>query len=95
MLPLIFATLLLINDPKPTMEAQDICEQFVRTRIEIASFDEISALPIPQKVGEWLVEGQVKGPEGPLLFACHLDHQAERWILLNFSLWAPQPIKEV
>jgi hypothetical protein len=38
-----------------------------------------------------LIDGKVKGPEGPLLFACLL-RQGKRWELLNFSLWAPQEL---
>jgi hypothetical protein len=53
--------------------------------------DEIRVQPVPKRAGEWLVDGKIKGPEGPLLFACLL-RQGERWELLNFSLWAPQPL---
>ncbi|MFL9705131.1 hypothetical protein [Aeromonas veronii] len=77
------------------MEAQVICQQFVQVRMGTAQQpDEVNARLVPEREGEWLVDGKVKGPEGPLLFACHL-HQGERWELLNFSLWAPQPIKAV
>ncbi|MCR6553210.1 hypothetical protein NL539_15210 [Aeromonas sp. CPF2-S1] len=77
------------------MEAQVICQQFVQVRMGTAQQpDEVNARLVPEREGEWLVDGKVKGPEGPLLFACHL-HQGERWELLNFSLWAPQPVKAV
>ncbi|MFM5552945.1 hypothetical protein [Aeromonas veronii] len=77
------------------MEAQVICQQFVQVRMGTAQQpDEVNVRLVPEREGEWLVDGKVKGPEGPLLFACHL-HQGERWELLNFSLWAPQPVKAV
>ncbi|HIC8839853.1 hypothetical protein [Aeromonas veronii] len=77
------------------MEAQVICQQFVQVRMGTAQQpDEVNARLVPAREGEWLVDGKIKGPEGPLLFACHL-HQGERWELLNFSLWAPQPLKAV
>ncbi|MGH1409715.1 MAG: hypothetical protein ACRAUW_09330 [Aeromonas sp.] len=77
------------------MEAQVICQQFVQVRMGTEQQpDEVNARLVPEREGEWLVDGKVKGPEGPLLFACHL-HQGERWELLNFSLWAPQPVKAV
>ncbi|MFB3945646.1 hypothetical protein [Aeromonas veronii] len=77
------------------MEAQVICQQFVQVRMGTAQQpDEVNVRLVPEREGEWLVDGKVKGPEGPLLFACHL-HQGERWELLNFSLWAPQPLKAV
>ncbi|WP_439836569.1 hypothetical protein [Aeromonas enteropelogenes] len=76
------------------MQAQSVCQQFVAVRLgSDRQPDEIQARPLPGKEGEWLVDGKVKGPEGPLLFACHL-HQGRRWKLLNFSLWAPQPVKQ-
>ncbi|WP_429218710.1 hypothetical protein [Aeromonas veronii] len=77
------------------MEEQVICQQFVQVRMGTAQQpDEVNARLVPEREGEWLVDGKVKGPEGPLLFACHL-HQGKRWELLNFSLWAPQPVKAV
>ncbi|MBL0480224.1 hypothetical protein [Aeromonas veronii] len=77
------------------MEAQEICQQFVQVRMGTAQQpDEVNARLVPEREREWLVDGKVKGPEGLLLFACHL-HQGERWELLNFSLWAPQPVKAV
>ncbi|UDN21521.1 hypothetical protein [Aeromonas veronii] len=96
---LLAATLTPTSDtPVPVqsaMEAQVICQQFVQIRMGAAQQpDEVNARLVPEREGEWLVDGKVKGPEGPLLFACHL-HQGERWELLNFSLWAPQPIKVV
>ncbi|WP_043823293.1 hypothetical protein [Aeromonas veronii] len=96
---LLAATLTPTSDaPVPvqsTMEAQVICQQFVQVRMGTAQQpDEVNARLVPEREGEWLVDGKVKGPEGPLLFACHL-HQGERWELLNFSLWAPQPVKAV
>ncbi|TNH79855.1 hypothetical protein [Aeromonas sobria] len=76
-----------------TLDAQLVCQQFVQVRLgQALQPEEIKARRVPKREGEWLVDGKVKGPEGPLLFACHL-HQGERWELLNFSLWAPQPIK--
>ncbi|HHQ5453821.1 TPA: hypothetical protein ACSP0J_001813 [Aeromonas veronii] len=94
---LLAATLTPTSDaPVPVqsaMEAQVICQQFVQVRMGTAQQpDEVNARLVPER--EWLVDGKVKGPEGPLLFACHL-HQGERWELLNFSLWAPQPVKAV
>ncbi|MGU5634267.1 hypothetical protein [Aeromonas veronii] len=96
---LLAATLTPTSDaPVPVqsaMEAQVICQQFVQVRMGTAQqADEVNARLVPEREGEWLVDGKVKGPEGPLLFACHL-HQGERWELLNFSLWAPQPVKAV
>ncbi|MEE9706884.1 hypothetical protein [Aeromonas veronii] len=96
---LLAATLTPTSDaPVPVqsaMEAQVICQQFVQVRMGTAQQPgEVNARLVPEREGEWLVDGKVKGPEGPLLFACHL-HQGERWELLNFSLWAPQPVKAV
>ncbi|MCF5899480.1 hypothetical protein [Aeromonas veronii] len=96
---LLAATLTPTSDaPVPVqsaMEAQVIWQQFVQVRMGTAQQpDEVNARLVPEREGEWLVDGKVKGPEGPLLFACHL-HQGERWELLNFSLWAPQPVKAV
>ena len=96
---LLAATLTPTSDaPVPVqsaMEAQVICQQFVQVRMGTAQQpDEVNTRLVPEREGEWLVDGKVKGPEGPLLFACHL-HQGERWALLNFSLWAPQPVKAV
>ncbi|MGL4249753.1 MAG: hypothetical protein ACRCR1_03705 [Aeromonas sp.] len=84
------------NAPVPTArEAQEQCRQFVHVRLgDARQPDEIRARPLPDREAEWLVDGKVKGPEGPLLFACHL-HQGARWTLLNFSLWAPRPVKAV
>jgi len=76
-----------------TLDAQLVCQQFVQVRLgQALQPEEIKARRVPKREGEGLVDGKVKGPEGPLLFACHL-HQGKRWELLNFSLWAPQPIK--
>jgi hypothetical protein len=76
-------------------EAKAVCQQFVQVRLGNGSQpDEIKAQPLPKREGEWMVDGKVKGPEGPLLFACLL-RQGSRWELLNFSLWAPQAIKAV
>ncbi|WP_139704045.1 hypothetical protein [Aeromonas hydrophila] len=76
-------------------EAKAVCQQFVEVRVGGGSLpDEIKAQPLPKRVGEWMVDGKVKGPEGPLLFACLL-RQSKRWELLNFSLWAPKAIKAV
>ncbi|MFE8711307.1 hypothetical protein [Aeromonas allosaccharophila] len=96
---LLVATLTPISDaPVPVqsaMEVQAICQQFVQVRIGAALQPyEVHARLVPEREGEWLVDGKVKGPEGPLLFACHL-RQGPHWELLNFSLWAPQPIKAV
>ena len=76
-------------------EAKAVCQQFVQVRLGSISIpDEIKAQPLPKREGEWMVDGKIKGPEGPLLFACLL-RQGSRWELLNFSLWAPQAIKAV
>ncbi|RSM31344.1 hypothetical protein [Aeromonas salmonicida] len=76
-------------------EAKAVCRQFVQVRLGNDSQpDEIKAQPLPKLEGEWMVDGKVKGPEGPLLFACLL-RQGLRWELINFSLWAPQAIKGV
>ncbi|WOE67921.1 hypothetical protein RY972_07645 [Aeromonas allosaccharophila] len=96
---LLVATLTPISDsPVPVqsaMEVQAICQQFVQVRMGAALQPyEVNARLVPEREGEWLVDGKVKGPEGPLLFACHL-RQGLHWELLNFSLWAPQPIKAV
>lgn len=94
---LLITTLTPISTPTASVqfaaEAQGVCRQYLQVRLgaEIEP-EEHQAQRVPNKEGEWLVDGKVKGPEGPLLFACHLRH-AERWELLNFSLWAPQPIK--
>ncbi|HHQ4625738.1 TPA: hypothetical protein ACSPZX_001432 [Aeromonas veronii] len=100
LLSLLFAATLTPTSYAPVpvqsaMEAQVICQQFVQVRMGTAQQpDEVNVRLVPEREGEWLVDGKVKGPEGPLLFACHL-HQGERWELLNFSLWAPQPLKAV
>ncbi|MBM0416142.1 hypothetical protein [Aeromonas veronii] len=100
LLSLLFAATLTPTSYAPVpvqsaMEAQVICQQFVQVRMGTAQQpDEVNVRLVPEREGEWLVDGKVKGPEGPLLFACHL-HQGERWELLNFSLWAPQPVKAV
>ncbi|MFM5066327.1 hypothetical protein ACEUA9_14325 [Aeromonas caviae] len=79
--------------PGPAVnDAVSVCQQFVHVRLGNAvKPDEIRVQPVPKRAGEWLVDGKIKGPEGPLLFACLL-RQGERWELLNFSLWAPQPL---
>ncbi|MGU5678282.1 hypothetical protein [Aeromonas allosaccharophila] len=94
---LLVATLTPISDSsvpvQSAMEVQAICQQFVQVRMGAALQPyEVNARLVPEREGEWLVDGKVKGPEGPLLFACHL-RQGAHWELLNFSLWAPQPIK--
>ncbi len=98
MLPSLLLTVVLANTPvqdPAASEAVTVCQQFVQVRLGKAEQPEESkAQPVPKRAGEWLIDGKVKGPEGPLLFACHL-HQGERWELLNFSLWAPQPVKAV
>ncbi|WP_429021510.1 hypothetical protein [Aeromonas allosaccharophila] len=96
---LLVATLTPISDaPVPVqsaMEVQTICQQFVQVRMGAALQPYgVNARLVPEREGEWLVDGKVKGPEGPLLFACHL-RQGAYWELLNFSLWAPQPVKAV
>ena len=81
-----------VPDPAAS-EAVAVCQQFVQVRLGKAELpEEIKAQLVPKRVGEWLIDGKIKGPEGPLLFACLL-RQGERWELLNFSLWAPQPVK--
>ncbi|MGY3915494.1 hypothetical protein [Aeromonas australiensis] len=95
---LLVTTLTPISDAsvpvQSSMEAQLICQQFVQVRIGAAlQPDEVNVRPVSEREGEWLVDGKVKGPEGPLLFACHL-HEGARWELLNFSLWAPQRVTE-
>ena len=79
--------------PDPVADkAVAVCQQFVQVRLgKTAQPEEVKAQPVAKRVGEWLVDGQVKGPEGPLLFACLLRHQ-KSWELLNFSLWAPQEL---
>ncbi|GKQ61916.1 hypothetical protein KAM338_20930 [Aeromonas caviae] len=98
MLPslLLAATLITSADVQAVeAEAKAVCQQFVEVRVGGGSLpDEIKAQPLPKRVGEWMVDGKVKGPEGPLLFACLL-RQGKRWELLNFSLWAPKAIKAV
>ena len=100
LLPLLLAaTLASFSDaPVPVqsaMAAQAACLQFVQVRMGARlQPDEMKARVVPKREGELLVDGKVKGPEGPLLFACHL-RRGKRWELLNFSLWAPQPIKGV
>jgi hypothetical protein len=88
----------LAQSPAPSPVAQDaitVCQQFIEVRLGKTDMpDEIKALPVPKRAGEWLVDGKVKGPEGPLLFACLL-RQGKRWELLNFSLWAPQEVSSV
>ncbi len=80
-----------VPDPAAS-EAVTVCQQFVQVRLgKVDQPDEIKAQPIPKRAGEWLIDGKVKGPEGPLLFACLL-RQGKRWELLNFSLWAPQEL---
>ena len=98
MLPSFLLTMALANTPVPdpaASEAVTVCQQFVQVRLGKAEQpEEIKAQPVPKRVGEWLIDGKVKGPEGPLLFACLL-RQGLRWELINFSLWAPQAIKAV
>ncbi|WP_336290957.1 hypothetical protein [Aeromonas dhakensis] len=101
MLPsLLLATTLIASTDKqgPNLvekEAMTVCQQFVQVRVGAGRFpDEIRAQPLPQRAGEWMVDGKIKGPEGPLLFACLL-RQGKRWELLNFSLWAPKTVKAV
>lgn len=96
---LLVVTLTPISDApvsvQSAMEVQAIYQQFVQVRMGAAlEPDEVNARLVPEREGEWLVDGKVKGPEGPLLFACHL-RQGAHWELLNFSLWAPQPVKAV
>ena len=98
MLPSLLLTVVLANTPVPdpaASEAVTVCQQFVQVRLGKAEQpEEIRAQPVPKRAGEWLIDGKVKGPEGPLLFACLL-RQGKRWELLNFSLWAPKAIKAV
>lgn len=75
-------------------EAKAVCQQFVEVRVGGGSRPTRSGSTIAKTGGEWMVDGKVKGPEGPLLFACLL-RQGKRWELLNFSLWAPKAIKAV
>lgn len=98
MLPsLLLTAVLLVSADVPApdpgaKEAVAVCQQFVQVRLgKMDVPEEIAARSVPKRVGEWLVDGKVKGPEGPLLFACLLK-QGARWELLNFSLWAPQEI---
>ncbi|MFM5191724.1 hypothetical protein [Aeromonas media] len=95
MLPSLLLTVVLANTPvqdSVASEAVTVCQQFVQVRLGKAEQpEEIKAQPVPKRVGEWLIDGKVKGPEGPLLFACLL-RQGKRWELLNFSLWAPQEL---
>lgn len=97
---LLFAVTLstLAKSPVPdpvASEAVTVCQQFVQVRLGKAELpEEIRALPVPKRAGEWLIDGKIKGPEGPLLFACLL-RQGEHWKLLNFSLWAPQEVNSV
>lgn len=95
MLSSLLLTVALANTPVPdpaANEAVTVCQQFVQVRLGKAEQpEEIKAQPVPKRAGEWLIDGKVKGPEGPLLFACLL-RQGKRWELLNFSLWAPQEL---
>ena len=95
MIPSLLLTVALANTTVPdpaANEAVTVCQQFVQVRLGKAEQpDEIRVQPVPKRAGEWLVDGKVKGPEGPLLFACLL-RQGTRWELLNFSLWAPQEL---
>ena len=95
MLPSLLLTVVLANTPVQDPAASDavtVCQQFVQVRSGKAERpEEIKAQPVPKRAGEWLIDGKVKGPEGPLLFACLL-RQGKRWELLNFSLWAPQEL---
>ncbi|MCH7371140.1 hypothetical protein [Aeromonas sp. MR16] len=80
-----------VPDPVAS-QAVTVCQQFVQVRLgKMELPDEIKAQPVAKRVGEWLNDGKIKGPEGPLLFACLL-RQGKHWELLNFSLWAPQEI---
>jgi len=99
LLPLFFAASLtagIAQSPSSlssqAQEAQAVCRQYVQVRVgSDHQPDEIRARPLAKRVGEWVVDGKIKGPEGPLLFACHLA-QGTSWTLLNFSLWAsPSP----
>lgn len=84
-----------VNVPIPdpvAREAASVCQQFVQVRLGSATQpDEIRAQPVVKRVGEWVIDGKIKGPEGPLLFACLL-RQGAHWELLNFSLWVPQEL---
>ena len=95
MLPSLLLTVVLANTPVQdpvASEAVTVCQQFVQVRLGKAEQpEEIKAQPVPKRAGEWLIDGKVKGPEGPLLFACLL-RQGTRWELLNFSLWASQEL---
>ncbi|MGY3855914.1 hypothetical protein [Aeromonas veronii] len=92
---LLLSATLLVATPAPNPvanEAASVCQQFVQVRLgKTAQPEEVKVQPVAKRVGEWLVDGKVKGPEGPLLFACLLKHQGS-WELLNFSLWAPQEL---
>ena len=98
MLPSLLLTLTLLTpinaqiaDPV-ARDAVSVCQQFVQVRLGEATLpEEVKAQPVPKRAGEWLIDGKIKGPEGPLLFACLL-RQGEHWELLNFSLWAPQEL---
>ena len=69
-------------------QARTTCLRFVHVRLGVETAPiSIEARPVPAQAGQWWVSGNVKGPEGPLLFACHL-RQGTRWELLDFALWA-------
>lgn len=98
MIPLLLLTASLLglaDAPAPdpvASQAVTVCQQFVQVRLGKTGLpDEIKAQPVAKRAGEWLIDGKIKGPEGPLLFACLL-RQGKHWELLNFSLWAPQEI---
>lgn len=72
-------------------QARMTCLRFVHVRLGVETAPiSIETRPVPAQVGQWWVGGNVKGPEGPLLFACHL-RQGARWELLDFALWAASP----
>lgn len=92
---LLLTASLLAATPAPdpmASQAVAVCQQFVQVRLgKTTQPEEVKVQPVAKRAGEWLVDGKVKGPEGPLLFACLL-RQEKRWELLNFSLWAPQEL---
>ncbi len=72
-------------------QARMTCLRFVHVRLGVETTPiSIETRPVPAQAGQWWVGGNVKGPEGPLLFACHL-RQGARWELLDFALWAARP----